>query len=140
MGKGMREFKQSVTGKDEESQLDEAQEPPEITATRRRGRGRAARRRRRQAARQLEATSESPGGAARGSGDRDGGAMHRLTLRPDEPWDEVERRRARPVVRAHPFGADVLGSLAARAAARLAQEARCTCTTAVEEMFFVLAR
>ena len=33
VGKGMREFKQSVTGKDEESQLEEAQEPPEITAS-----------------------------------------------------------------------------------------------------------
>jgi sec-independent protein translocase protein TatA len=33
VGKGMREFKHSVTGKDEESQLEDAQDPPEITAS-----------------------------------------------------------------------------------------------------------
>jgi sec-independent protein translocase protein TatA len=32
VGKGMREFKQSVTGKDEESALEDAQDPPELTA------------------------------------------------------------------------------------------------------------
>ena len=33
VGKGMREFKNAVTGKDEKPELeDEAQEPPEITA------------------------------------------------------------------------------------------------------------
>ena len=29
----MREFKQSVTGKDEEPELEDAQDPPEITAS-----------------------------------------------------------------------------------------------------------
>jgi sec-independent protein translocase protein TatA len=33
VGKGMREFKHSVTGKDEETQLEDAQDPPELTAT-----------------------------------------------------------------------------------------------------------
>jgi sec-independent protein translocase protein TatA len=33
VGKGMREFKQSVTGKDEETQLEDAQDTPELTAT-----------------------------------------------------------------------------------------------------------
>jgi sec-independent protein translocase protein TatA len=33
VGKGMREFKNSVTGKDEEETLEEAQAPPEITAS-----------------------------------------------------------------------------------------------------------
>ena len=33
VGKGMREFKNSVTGKDEEPQLEEAQDPPELTAS-----------------------------------------------------------------------------------------------------------
>jgi sec-independent protein translocase protein TatA len=33
VGKGMREFKQSVTGKDEELELHDAQDPPELTAT-----------------------------------------------------------------------------------------------------------
>ncbi|MET0938392.1 MAG: twin-arginine translocase TatA/TatE family subunit [Gaiellaceae bacterium] len=32
VGKGMREFKQSVTGKDEEPELEDAQDPPELTA------------------------------------------------------------------------------------------------------------
>jgi sec-independent protein translocase protein TatA len=33
VGKGMREFKNSVTGKDEEPQLEDAQDPPELTAS-----------------------------------------------------------------------------------------------------------
>jgi sec-independent protein translocase protein TatA len=34
VGKGMREFKQSVTGKDEdEPKLEDAQDPPELTAS-----------------------------------------------------------------------------------------------------------
>jgi sec-independent protein translocase protein TatA len=33
VGKGMREFKNSVTGKDEGPELDDAQDPPEITAS-----------------------------------------------------------------------------------------------------------
>jgi sec-independent protein translocase protein TatA len=33
VGKGMREFKQAVTGKDDDEKLEVAQEPPEITAT-----------------------------------------------------------------------------------------------------------
>ena len=33
VGKGMREFKHSVTGKDEEPELEDAQDPPEITAS-----------------------------------------------------------------------------------------------------------
>jgi sec-independent protein translocase protein TatA len=33
VGKGMREFKNSVTGKDEESELEDAQDPPELTAS-----------------------------------------------------------------------------------------------------------
>jgi len=32
VGKGMREFKNAVTGKDEEPTLEEAQDPPELTA------------------------------------------------------------------------------------------------------------
>jgi sec-independent protein translocase protein TatA len=32
VGKGMREFKHSVTGKDEGEPLEDAQDPPEITA------------------------------------------------------------------------------------------------------------
>ncbi len=31
VGKGMREFKKSVTGKDEEPELEDAQGPPELT-------------------------------------------------------------------------------------------------------------
>jgi sec-independent protein translocase protein TatA len=33
VGKGMREFKNSVTGKDEEPKLEDAQDPPELTAS-----------------------------------------------------------------------------------------------------------
>jgi sec-independent protein translocase protein TatA len=33
VGKGMREFKNSVTGKDEESALEDTQDPPELTAS-----------------------------------------------------------------------------------------------------------
>ena len=33
VGKGMREFKNSVTGKDEEPELEDAQDPPELTAS-----------------------------------------------------------------------------------------------------------
>jgi sec-independent protein translocase protein TatA len=33
VGKGMREFKQSVTGNDEETQLEDGQQTPELTAT-----------------------------------------------------------------------------------------------------------
>jgi len=33
VGKGMREFKHSVTGKDEETQLEDAQDTSELTAT-----------------------------------------------------------------------------------------------------------
>jgi sec-independent protein translocase protein TatA len=33
VGKGMREFKQAVTGKEGDPELEEAQEPPEITAS-----------------------------------------------------------------------------------------------------------
>jgi sec-independent protein translocase protein TatA len=32
VGKGMREFKNSVTGKDEKDELEEEQTPPELTA------------------------------------------------------------------------------------------------------------
>jgi sec-independent protein translocase protein TatA len=32
VGKGMREFKNSVTGKDEDRELEEEQKPPELTA------------------------------------------------------------------------------------------------------------
>jgi sec-independent protein translocase protein TatA len=32
VGKGMREFKNSVTGKDETDELEEEQKPPELTA------------------------------------------------------------------------------------------------------------
>jgi sec-independent protein translocase protein TatA len=33
VGKGMREFKHAVTGKGEDEQIEDAQEPPEITAS-----------------------------------------------------------------------------------------------------------
>jgi sec-independent protein translocase protein TatA len=33
VGKGMREFKNSVTGKDEEPEHEDAQDPPELTAS-----------------------------------------------------------------------------------------------------------
>jgi sec-independent protein translocase protein TatA len=33
VGKGMREFKQSVTGNDEDTQLEDGQQTPELTAT-----------------------------------------------------------------------------------------------------------
>jgi sec-independent protein translocase protein TatA len=33
VGKGMREFKHAVTGKDEAPELEEVQDPPEITAS-----------------------------------------------------------------------------------------------------------
>jgi sec-independent protein translocase protein TatA len=33
VGKGMREFKQAVTGKDDEPQLEDAEDTPEITAS-----------------------------------------------------------------------------------------------------------
>ena len=33
VGKGMREFKQSVTGNDEDTQLEDGQKTPELTAT-----------------------------------------------------------------------------------------------------------
>ena len=33
VGKGMREFKQSVTGNDEDTQLEDGQQAPELTAT-----------------------------------------------------------------------------------------------------------
>jgi sec-independent protein translocase protein TatA len=33
VGRGMREFKQSVTGNDEETQLEDGQPTPELTAT-----------------------------------------------------------------------------------------------------------
>jgi sec-independent protein translocase protein TatA len=33
VGKGMREFKQAVTGKEGDPELEEGQEPPEITAS-----------------------------------------------------------------------------------------------------------
>jgi sec-independent protein translocase protein TatA len=32
VGKGMREFKHSVTGKDEKDELEDGQKPPELTA------------------------------------------------------------------------------------------------------------
>ena len=51
VGKGMREFKNSVTGKDEEPELEDEAEAARADGARRRGRGRAARRRRHQAER-----------------------------------------------------------------------------------------